>query len=109
MMPLADITPATCGLSPAVIDRIRTALGACPAVERALLYGSRAKGIYRNGSGIDLALEGGHLDDTQLSALENQLDDLLLPYHIDLSRHEGIQNEALLEHIRRVGRVFYQR
>jgi nucleotidyltransferase substrate binding protein (TIGR01987 family) len=64
MMPLADSTPDTSGLSPTVIDRIRTVLGACPAVERALLYGSRAKGNYHRGSDIDLALEGQQLDDT---------------------------------------------
>jgi predicted nucleotidyltransferase len=109
MMPLADSTPDTSGLSPTVIDRIRTVLGACPAVERALLYGSRAKGNYHRGSDIDLALEGQQLDDTQLLALENQLDNLLLPYHIDLSHLASIQNEALLEHIGRVGRVFYER
>jgi len=108
-MPLIDITPASCGLSQSVIDQIRTVLGACPALERALLYGSRAKGTYRHGSDIDLALEGRQLDDTQILALENQLDDLLLPYHIDLSHLATIQNEALLEHIRREGRVFYSR
>lgn len=41
--------------------------------------------------------------------LETLLDDLLRPYRIDLSRLAAIQDEALLEHIRRVGRVFYQR
>nr|WP_295622907.1 hypothetical protein [uncultured Lamprocystis sp.] len=58
---------------------------------------------------IDLALEGPQLDDAQLLALENQLDDLLLPYQIDVSRLAGIRNEALLEHIGRVGQVFYER
>lgn len=109
MMPLVDNTPDSSGLSPAVIDAIRTVLGACPAVERAMLYGSRAKGNYRRGSDIDLALEGSQLDDIQLAILENQLDDLLLPYRIDLSRLAAIQNDALLEHIRRVGQVFYER
>jgi uncharacterized protein len=108
-MRLPDITPDSSGLSQVVIDRIRTVLGACPALERALLYGSRAKGNYRRGSDIDLALEGPQLDDTQLLALENQLDDLLLPYQIDVSRLAGIRDEALLEHIGRVGQVFYER
>ncbi len=108
-MPSADITPDTCGLSQSVIDRMRTLLDACPAVERALLYGSRAKGTYGRGSDIDLVLEGRQLNDIQVLTLETQLDDLLLPYQIDLSRLAAIQDEALLEHIQRVGRVFYQR
>jgi len=108
MMSAADITPETCGLSQSVIDRICAVFANCPTVERALLYGSRAKGNYHHGSDIDLTLEGSGLDETQLPALETQLDDLLLPYCIDLSRLADIQNEALRDHIRRVGRVFYE-
>lgn len=109
MMPLADIDSESWGLSQSVIDGIRTLLDACPEVERALLYGSRAKGTFHRGSDIDLVLEGRQLDDIQVLALENQLDDLLLPYNIDLSRLAAIQDRALLEHIRRAGRVFYER
>ena len=109
MMPFAEITSDACGLPQSAIDRIRTLFDACPAVERALIYGSRAKGNYRLGSDIDLVLEGRQLDDSQVLALETQLDDLLLPYQIDLSRLAAIQDEALLEHIQRAGRVFYQR
>jgi len=41
--------------------------------------------------------------------IENELDDLLLPYKIDLSVIGAIDNTELLEHIRRVGVVFYHR
>ena len=104
-----DVTPETCGLSQSVIDRIRAVLSGCSAVERALLYGSRVKDNYRPGSDIDLALEGERLDEPKMLALEIQLDDLLVPYQIDLSRVASIQNEALVDHIGRVGRVFHQR
>ncbi|WP_295390379.1 nucleotidyltransferase domain-containing protein [uncultured Thiodictyon sp.] len=105
---MADIAPETCGLSQSVIDQIRAVFADCPKIERALLYGSRAKGNYRHGSDIDLVLEGRELDDSQMLALETRLDDLLLPYSIDLSRLAGIRNEALRDHIGRVGRVFYE-
>jgi predicted nucleotidyltransferase len=107
-MAVTEITPETCGLSQSVIDQIRAVFADCSTIERALLYGSRAKGNYRHGSDIDLAVEGSELDETQLLTLETRLDDLLLPYRIDLSRLAGIQNEALRDHIQRVGRVFYQ-
>ncbi len=109
MRSIADLTPDTCGLSQSVIDQIRAVFAGCPSVERALLYGSRAKGNYRHGSDIDLALEGRGLDVTQVLAMETQLDDLLLPYCIDLSSLADFQNEALRDHVRRVGRVFYER
>lgn len=44
-----------------------------------------------------------------LLKIENELDDLLLPYKIDLSLYDQIDNEELKEHIRRAGQVFYHR
>jgi len=41
--------------------------------------------------------------------IEVELDDLLLPYKIDLSLFRQIENQALKEHIDRVGIDFYQR
>jgi uncharacterized protein len=41
--------------------------------------------------------------------LENRLDDLLLPWKIDLVARHEIDNAALLEHIERVGVDLFQR
>jgi predicted nucleotidyltransferase len=46
------------GLSEATIQKICAVLARYPQVEKAVLYGSRATGNYRNGSDIDLALFG---------------------------------------------------
>ena len=46
------------GLTPNTIDRINGVLAGFPAIEQAILYGSRAKGNYRPGSDIDLAIVG---------------------------------------------------
>ncbi|WP_293013047.1 nucleotidyltransferase domain-containing protein [Mongoliibacter sp.] len=74
-----------------------------------MLYGSRAKGNYRPGSDIDLTLLGESLDLTELQKIEIELDDLMLPYKIDLSIHHKIQNSDFLEHIQRVGKIFYEK
>ena len=74
-----------------------------------LLYGSRAKGSYRPGSDIDLTIEGEQLSLSQLLAIENQIDDLLLPWMVDISLKHRIDNPALLDHIERVGVTFYTR
>lgn len=96
------------GLSLEDIDKIRTVFAGHPEVERAILYGSRAKGTFRPNSDIDLCLQGDELSLSQLGQLENQLDDLLLPYKIDLSIYRQIDNPALLEHIDRLGIIFYE-
>lgn len=72
-----------------------------------MLYGSRAKGNYRNGSDIDLVLMGVDLNRRQLAAIESQLDDLLLPYSLDIALFQEINNADLVDHINRVGIVFY--
>jgi predicted nucleotidyltransferase len=97
------------GLSTATTEKVRKVLAEHPQVEQAILYGSRALGTYKNGSDIDLTLVGGQLDLSLLLKIENELDDLLLPYKIDLSLYDQIDNEELKEHIRRAGQVFYHR
>ncbi len=97
------------GLKTATIQAIQEVFKLHHEVEKAILYGSRAIGNYRPGSDIDLTLAGEKLSLTMLQKIEDELDDLLLPYKIDLSLHKQIENKELLEHIERVGKVFFER
>ncbi len=97
------------GLKPAVIGNMNAVFSQYPAVEQVILYGSRAKGTYKRGSDIDLCLVGAGLTMPILLNIDNALDDLLLPYKIDLSVRAHIDNADLLEHINRVGIAFYRR
>lgn len=97
------------GLQPGIISQIHAVFAAFPQIEQAILYGSRAKGNFRAGSDIDLCLIGASLTMATLLNIENALDDLLLPYKIDLSLHHHIDNPELLAHIERIGIVFYSR
>ena len=80
-----------------------------PRLEQAILFGSRAKGNYRNGSDIDLVLVGDELSIQDLLALELAIDELLLPYRVDMVLKHHIDNPDLLAHIERVGLPFYRR
>lgn len=97
------------GLQPQTITAIISIFHKYPEVEKAILYGSRAKGDYRPGSDIDLTLKGKNLDLTILQKIENELDELLLPYKIDLSLYHHIKNHDFLVHIHHVGKVFYEK
>lgn len=96
------------GLSAEVIKKIMDVFCQFPDVREAILYGSRAKGNYHFGSDIDLTLKGDALNLKQLNRVSNALDDLLLPYYFDLSIFDQIENAELLDHIERVGVVFYR-
>lgn len=98
------------GLTDATIQSICNVLARYPQVERAILYGSRAKGTYKRGSDIDLTLQGTkELTLDVLYSILNDIDDLELPYTIDVSLFEDIHDPALLDHIRRRGQVFYEK
>jgi len=96
------------GLSDTTIEKIRGVLSRHPSVEKAVLYGSRAKGNYKPGSDIDLSLIGAKLTLSELGNINSELDDLLLPYTIDLLIFDTLDHVNLREHIERVGMIFYE-
>lgn len=99
----------TFGLSDENILKIRNVFAKFAEVEKVIIYGSRAKGNYRYNSDIDLTLVGEQLSLNVQFRIDESLDDLLLPYKIDLSLFNQISNPDLVEHIQRVGVVFYQK
>ncbi len=96
------------GLSGHAVSAIRGVLASHPSITQAILFGSRAKGNYKNGSDIDLALTGP-VELSELGTIAWELDDLLLPWEIDLLQFDRITNQDLREHIARVGQVFYSK
>jgi len=97
------------GLAAAVVARIHQVLTRHPEVERVILYGSRAMGTFKPGSDVDLTLVGEKLNSTILGRIDEELDDLLLPYEFDLSIFSTITHAGLLDHLRRVGVTFYEK
>jgi predicted nucleotidyltransferase len=97
------------GLSDMTIEKICDVLSRHPSVEKAVLYGSRAKGTFRLGSDIDLSLHGKKITLQELGDIDSELDDLLLPYTIDLLVFDVLEHVKLREHIERVGKVLYQK
>lgn len=93
------------GLSPDILEQIKFVFSKFPQIEKAILYGSRAKGNYKDGSDIDITLLGKELSLKTVYALENELDELYLPYSFDISIFAHIDNEDLIEHIRKYGKI----
>jgi predicted nucleotidyltransferase len=98
------------GLDDSTIALIHGVLIRYDQVEKAVIYGSRAKGNFKTGSDIDLTLYGGHeLDLRVLSLVMDDIDDLLLPYSFDISIMHTITDQELLDHIQRAGELFYEK
>jgi uncharacterized protein len=98
------------GLPQSSVQRIGFVLSHYPEVDKAIMYGSRAMGNYKNGSDIDLTLRGGtDLTLNVVYKILDELDELLLPYTIDLSIFNDIDDPDVIEHIQRVGLTFYDK
>jgi uncharacterized protein len=97
------------GLEKETLEKIIGIFAQYGAVQEAIIYGSRAKGNHKPGSDIDLTLKGGDLNLKILNQISLDLDELLLPYTFDLSIYHHIQQTDLIDHILRVGEVFYRR
>jgi len=97
------------GLCRETIEKINCAFQTFDEIDAAVLYGSRAKGNFKPGSDIDLVLKGKRIDLHLLNKISLALDDLMLPYTFDLSIYHQINTPDLIDHIIRVGKMFYTR
>jgi len=96
------------GLSKKTIQKLSKIFEENTNTEEAIIFGSRAKGNYREGSDIDIALKGKKLNFEILKNLELEIDKLMLPYEINLVIYNNIDNKDLKKHIERVGIEIYK-
>lgn len=97
------------GLPDASSEQLLQEIIKTPEVERIVLYGSRALGRQRSGSDVDLCLVAPTMPLGELLELGARLDDLLLPWRIDLQLAHLIDHEGLRQHIDRAGQVLWER
>ena len=93
------------GLDQQTIDLIRDVILSHECVQDIIIYGSRTKGNYHPGSDIDLSVKGD-ISLSDLFKMKSELDELMIPYKIDLSSYNDINNQDLKDHIDRVGQLF---
>lgn len=95
------------GLNESTIRNIRRVFLQYPQISKVILYGSRAKGNYKNGSDIDLCIIGNNISMQDVNRIHLELDNLDLPYTFDISNFKKLNNQDLVEHILRVGIEIY--
>lgn len=95
------------GLPASTIAQLQGVFAQVPRVQQAVLYGSRARGDYRNGSDIDISLQGSDLTEQDRLRILAYIDDLFLPYMVDINIFHNLQNTALKDSIQRDGQILY--
>jgi predicted nucleotidyltransferase len=96
------------GLDSTALNEIISIIKKQPFVQKAVIYGSRAKGNFRDYSDIDIALFGD-ITAHDAQAIASELDELPTAYTFDVSAFNSIQNPELKSHIERVGVLIYHR
>jgi predicted nucleotidyltransferase len=99
----------TFGLLKSDLEKIVSILKRNKSIDKAILFGSRAKGDYKTGSDIDISIIGENLDLDDILKAKIELDNLSLPYKIDIIIHNRISETELIEHIHRVGITLFER
>ena len=102
-----DKTPF--GLSVRDMNTFRELFWKYPEVHEVHLFGSRAKGNYKPGSDVDLAIINEGVNAGTITKLIADFSESSLPYTVDLVNLPLLKPGDLTEHIKRVGIVFYKR
>lgn len=98
------------GLFDSDLEAIVSVLRNHAQVERAYIFGSRAKGNFKNGSDVDIALKGQTIDFDTVSRISYLLnEETNMPYKFDVLNYHSIKEPDLLKHIDRVGIEMYIR
>ncbi len=97
------------GLTEKTINKINSVFEKISEIEEVVIYGSRAKGNYREGSDIDITLKGKAISYNCLSKINQEIDDLNTPYLFDISIFDKLESNELINHINRKGQTFYRK
>ncbi|MDR2952540.1 MAG: nucleotidyltransferase domain-containing protein [Treponema sp.] len=96
------------GLSGRTLATLDSIFRKYPGIREAVIYGSRAKGNYRNGSDIDMTLKTDKtFTRSDLLHIAEDFEDSDMPYLVDVSIYDQLSDPALKANIDRVGKVLY--
>jgi predicted nucleotidyltransferase len=80
-----------------------------PEITKVQIFGSRAKGNFKTGSDVDLAVMNEGVDTRTLLNVRGAFEESSLPYKVDLVYPITLKHTELKDHITRIGIIFYER
>jgi len=96
------------GLNEIIIKNIVDIIKEYEEVTKAVIFGSRARGDYKKASDIDIALFGDKLTNTINTKIFYQIEDLYIPYKVDLINFNTLSDEnKIKENILKEGVEIY--
>lgn len=95
------------GLPERTINELLEYFKSVETLDKVVIYGSRAKGTYRNGSDIDFAIWSDDINCA--SQIRWGLEELPTPYMFDVTDYNTLTHEGMKNSIDTDGKLFYQK
>ena len=98
------------GLNDTDLAYIIAVIGDFEEIEKAVIFGSRAKGNYKTASDVDIAVFGKNISFSSIAHLHSRLEEEgPLPYFFDIVDYTHSTHKELKDHIERVGKTIFER
>ena len=95
------------GLAHNEIEILKKIFRQTDCVKRAVLFGSRAMGLHRHNSDVDIALYGDGITMRDILKINARIEQTTMPYMFDFVLGDNA-NEALTTHIKTYGKAIYE-
>lgn len=96
------------GVSMRFIEELKRYCAENRQIEKAVLFGSRARGDFRRSSDIDLAISTNDSTHSQQNLIEHGIDELSTPIKINVVFMDRLTKENLKANIMREGIIIYE-
>jgi predicted nucleotidyltransferase len=96
------------GISPGAVERLHKVFASLPGLERVWIFGSRAQGLQRANSDIDLAIDAPGLDAQGFTRIKHRIEDLGLVYRTDVVWLQDQHGELFSQELEAHRRLFWQ-
>lgn len=97
------------GLSDKTIKVITDLFKKYTQINKVIIFGSRARGNFKNSSDIDMAICGENIDFKFIRHISAELDELPTPYSFDVLNYSDVENNEIKTNIDKDGVIFYQK
>lgn len=97
------------GLREGIIDEIVNVISKYEEIDKAVVFGSRARGDYKKTSDIDLAIFSSNISSTKLNLVRDNIDTLDIIYKVDVVHFESLNKEGIIKNIKSEGVIIYSR
>ncbi|MCY6355323.1 nucleotidyltransferase family protein [Clostridium sp. ZS2-4] len=95
------------GITSELLEKIRSIILRYSKIDRAVIFGSRARGNYKKTSDIDICIYGREMNCMDINLMEDELRQLNTPLDFDVVYFENISKEALKCNIEKDGVEIY--